>query len=135
MAPSLTSDNPVVTFLPVKPDAWSPGHGFRQLNVVTAFPLAPSACLTMGIVGNDFRTVSENEVAQLNEVVVRMSDRFVYARTASDKIVTMVEEFGGTSVPGKNAFIGTFPDEKRIEEGLRRIMGVKRRAAAGGGKA
>jgi len=26
----------------------------------------------------------------------------------------MVEEFGGTSVPGKNAFVGPFPDENRM---------------------
>ncbi len=47
----VTSDNPLVTFLPITPKVWHPGHGFREPNVVVAFPLAPTGCLTMGIVG------------------------------------------------------------------------------------
>ena len=38
----ITSDNPLVTFLPVNGE-FAPGHGFGVPGVVTAFPLAPSA--------------------------------------------------------------------------------------------
>jgi hypothetical protein len=125
----VTSDNPLVTFLPITQEVWHPGHGFRQPNVVVAFPLAPSACLTMGIVGKEFERVSEATVKRLNDIVIRASDRFVYAKTPNDRIAEMVEEFGGTSVPGKNAFVGAFPDEKRIEEHMRSTIGIRRRAA------
>jgi hypothetical protein len=123
----VTSDNPLVTYLPITPDLWHPGHGFRQPNVVIAFPLAPTACLRMGIVVKEFERVSESRVMQMNDIVIRSSDRFVYSKTRSDKIAEMVEEFGGTSVPGKTAFVGPMPDEKRIEEHMRRSIGIVKR--------
>lgn len=123
----VTSDNPIVTAFRVNDEIWHPGHGFNQPNVVTAFPLCPTTCLLMGIVGREFERVTEAEVMLVNEIVVRCSDRFVYARTPSDRLAEMVETVAGTSVPGKNAFIGPFPDEKQIEDHLRRIMGIKRR--------
>lgn len=46
----ITSDNPLVTFLPVNGE-FAPGHGFGVPGVVTAFPLAPSAALIIGISG------------------------------------------------------------------------------------
>jgi hypothetical protein len=123
----VTSDNPLVTYIPITPELWHPGHGFRQPNVVVAFPLAPTACLTMGVVGREFERVSESVVMRMNDIVVRASDRFVYSRTRSDKIAEMVEEFGGTSVPGKTAFVGPMPDEKRIEEHMRKSMRIEKR--------
>jgi hypothetical protein len=126
----VTSDNPVVTFLRVAEDAWHPGHGIRQPGVVVAFPLAPTACLTMGITGREFEEASEARVTKMNEMVIRSSDRFVYARALSSGVLEMVQELGGTSVPGKNAFIGPFPDEKRVEEHMRRTIGIKKRRSA-----
>jgi len=120
----VTSDNPLVTYLPITPDLWHPGHGFRQPNVVTAFPLAPSACLTMGITGSDFERVSASRVMQMNDIVIRSADRFVYSKTRSGKIEQMMEEFGNTSIPGKTAFLGRMPDEKHVEEHMRRSMRI-----------
>jgi len=125
----VTSDNPLVTFLPITEEVWHPGHGFHRPGVVVAFPLAPTACLMMGIVGKEFKSVSEATVMRLNDIVIRASDRFVYAKTPDEKIAKMVEEVGGTSVPGKNAFVGAYPDEKRIEEHLRSAMRIRRRPA------
>ena len=126
----VTSDNPLVTFLRITDELWHPGHGFRQENVVVAFPLSPRACLTMGIAGSEFLRVSESAVWRINEIVIRCSDRFVYARTPNAKIAQLVEAVGTTSVPGQNAFVGTFPDEKVIEAHLRRIMGIRKRVDA-----
>jgi len=83
----------------------------------------------MGVAGPESRDVDEATVERMNDIVVRCSDRFVYSKTKSDKIEQMVNQVGGTSVPGKNAFIGEFPDEKRIEAYLRRQMGIPPRAA------
>jgi hypothetical protein len=123
----VTSDNPLVTYLPITPELWHPGHGFRQPNVVTAFPLAPSACLTMGITGREFERVTESTVMRMNDIIVRSSARFVYSKARSDSIALMMEEFGGTSVPGKNAFVGPMPDEKHVEEHMRRSMRIVKR--------
>src|SRR5258708_4822525 len=125
----VTSDNPVVTFVRLTEELWHPGHGFRKPDVVVAFPLAPTACLTMGIGGQEFRNVDQTTVMRLNEQVIRASDRFVYAKVCVEKIAQMVEEFGRTSVPGENAFLGPFRDEKEIEEDMRRKLGIRRRAA------
>jgi hypothetical protein len=128
----VTSDNPLVTYLPLTPELWHPGHGFRQPKVVVAFPLAPTACLTMGIVGREFERVSEATVMQTNDIVIRASDRYVYSRTLSDKIAEMVNEFGSTSVPGKTAFVGPMPDERRIEAHMRQSIGISKRKPATG---
>jgi hypothetical protein len=123
----VTSDNPLVTFLRLTEEVWHPGYGFRTPNVVIVLPLAPSACLTMGIAGKEFERVNEATVMRVNDVVIRASDRFVYAKTPDDRIAEMVEEFGATSVPGKSAFVGVFPDAKAIEEKLRELIGIRKR--------
>lgn len=126
----VTSDNPVVTFVRLKEDLWHPGHGFRQPGVVVAFPLAPTACLTVGFADRpEFQEVDAATVTLLNDIVVRCSDRFVYSKTLSEEIKKMVNEVGRTSVPGETAFVGAFPDAQRIEEHLRRTMGIRRRKA------
>ncbi len=123
----VTSDDPLVTFLRITKDLWHPGHGFRVPNVVAAFPLAPSACLTMGIAGTAFQKVDQATVTRVNEIVVRCSDRFIYSKTRSGEIAQIVNDAARTSEPGKTAFMGEFPDEKRIEEYLRRNMGIRQR--------
>jgi hypothetical protein len=122
-----TSDNPLVTFLRLTQEVWHPGYGFRTPNVVIAFPLAPTTCLTMGIVGREFERVSEATVTKLNDIVIRASDRFVYSKTYTEKIARMVEEFGGTSVPGETAFVGQFPNAEAIEDKLRELIGIRKR--------
>lgn len=127
----VTSDNPVVTFLRLKEDLWHPGHGFRKPGVVVPFPLAPTACLTVGFADEpEFQEVDAATVTRLNEIVVRCSDRFVYSKTRSDDIKTMVNEIGRTSVPGETAFIGVYPDAQKIEEHMRKTMRIRKRAAA-----
>jgi len=125
----VASDNPLVTFLRLTDEVWHPGHGFRVPNVLAAFPLAPSACLIMGIAGPESKDVDEATVGRVNEIVIRCADRFIYSKTQSDQVAKMVNEAAGTSVPGQTAFVGEFPDEKRIEAYLRRNMGIRARVA------
>jgi len=123
----VTSDNPVVTFVRLAEDLWHPGHGYRKPNVVVAFPLAPTACLTVGIGGPDFLQVDSAKVSRVNEIVIRSCDRFLYSRTYNQEIEQIVNDCARTSVPGENAFVGAFPDEKQIEEHLRKTLGIRRR--------
>jgi hypothetical protein len=81
----------------------------------------------MGIVGREFERVCEATVLRMIDIVVRASDRFVYSRTHSNKIQEMVDECGGPSVPGKTAFVGPTPDERRIEEHMRQSLGISKR--------
>jgi hypothetical protein len=132
----VTSDNPVVTFLRLKEDLWHPGYGFRKPGVVVAFPIASTACLTIGFAGQpEFQRVDAATVARLNDIVVRSSDRFVYSKTLSEETIKMVDEVGRTSVPGETAFVGPSADAQRIEEHLRQSMGIRKHAASGSGQA
>jgi hypothetical protein len=129
----VTSDNPVVTFVRLKEDLWHPGHGTRRPGVVVALPLASTACLTVGFAGDpEFKQVEAATVKRMNEVVVSCSDRFAYSKTKSQEISDMVDTIGGWSVPGKTAFIGEMAGTEKIEEHLRKTMGIKRRRASSG---
>jgi Protein of unknown function (DUF4238) len=127
----VTSDNPVITFIKLREDLWHPGHGFRKPGVIVAFPLASTACLTVGVAGRDCQTVDAATVKRMNELIVSCCDRFVYSKTKSQEITDMVNNFGGWSVPGKTAFVGEMPGTEKIEEFLRQKMGIKKRAASG----
>ena len=121
----ITSDNPVITFIKLKEDLWHPGHGFRKTGVVIAFPLAPSACLTIGIEGREYEEVDAATVMRMNDLVVRCCDRFVYSRALSKEIEGMVNAVSRTSVPGETAFIGAFPGTEQIQQYLRKRIGIK----------
>jgi hypothetical protein len=121
----ITSDNPVITFIKLKEDLWHPGHGFRKPGVVVAFPLAPSACLTIGIEGREYEDVDASTVMRMNDLVVRCCDRFVYSHTLSTEIEGMVKAVSRTSVPGETAFIGAFPGTEQIQQHLRKQIGIK----------
>jgi Protein of unknown function (DUF4238) len=128
----VTSDNPVVTFrrfFTESGEFWNPGYGFGTKNVLIAFPLAPPACLVM--TDTPFRgsraRVNADIVQRVNEMLIRSCDRFVYSLTPSVKIAETVDHFGGTSIPGLNAFIGRVVDQTLVEEHLRKAMGIPRR--------
>lgn len=121
----ITSDNPVITFIKLKEDLWHPGHGFRKPGVVIAFPLAPSACLTIGIKGREFEEVDGAAVMRMNDLVVRCCDSFVYSRTLSKEVEGMVNAVSRTSVPGETAFIGALPGTEQIQQYLRKQIGIK----------
>lgn len=121
----ITSDNPVVNFIQIKPDVWHPGHGFRTPNSVSVFPLASSACLMMGIDGREHVEVNAKAVELVNDVVIRSANRFVCSRSLDQKVDAQVQQNIATSVPGKSAFLGAFPDSKVMEQYLRKKLGMK----------
>ena len=129
----VTSDNPVVTFLRFftpQGEFWSPGYGFGTKNVMVAFPLSPTACLVMTDAPfRDSRArVDADTVRRVNEILIQSCDRFVYSLTLSPKIAEAVDYFGGTSIPGKNAFLtGRVVDETLLENYLRSTMGIPKR--------
>lgn len=128
----VTSDNPVVTFIRPREDVWHPGHGYRKPGVVVAFPLAPTACLTVGFGGREFQEVDAATVTRMNDIIIRCCDRFVYSKTFDNGIQAKVNAAAHTSVPGENAFIGQLPGTQQIQEHLRKSIGIQRRGASGG---
>jgi hypothetical protein len=126
----VTSDNPVISFIKLREDLWHPGHGFRKPGVVIAFPLAPTACLTIGLQGREYQEVDEATVVRMNEIVVPCCDRFVYSKTFSNGIEELVNTVAHTSVPGETAFVGPFPGTEQIQDYLRSNIGIPRRISS-----
>jgi Protein of unknown function (DUF4238) len=126
----VTSDNPVVTFVRTGAtgEIWVPGFGFGYQGVVVGFPLAPDACLMMfdRPQPTERRSVDAGTVTRLNEVITACCDRFVYSRTRSDQIRETVDQIGGSSIRGVNAFMGRNIDQTLIENHMRNILGVQR---------
>lgn len=125
----VTSDNPVVTFVPLRNGEWHPGHGFGSPDVVAAFPLAPSACLAMGTNGPESITVDAGQVAKVNEIVIRACGRFVYSKTFSAEIRQHVDAYGGSTKYGETAFL--LPMRPSAKDFIRKALGLDRAASAG----
>lgn len=118
----ITTDNPLVTFLPLQSGKLHPGYGFNFQGSVSVFALAPDACLSMGewAVPN---TLSETTLSELHETVISICDRYVYSRTRADSVQTLVANHAGEVRYGVNALIptGGLPDARQF---LRRRFGL-----------
>lgn len=127
----VTADNPVVTFVRLfsaGQELWHPGYGWGYKGVVIAFPLSPTACLTMtDSPRSERRTVDDDTVVRMNEMLICCCDRFVYARTLSARISETVGQWANTSIPGENAFMGRAVDRQVVEDHLRKTMQIERR--------
>lgn len=100
----VTSDNPVVSFVPLGNGVLHPGYGFGQDRADILFPLAPDACLLMGRAWNVPTHLDKGAVDAVNNVIIDICDRYVYSRTFSNEIRPRVDQFGGSSRYGENAF-------------------------------
>jgi hypothetical protein len=103
----VASDNPVINFIPLENGPFHPGHGFNKPGVFTAFPLAPSACLIMGVppgyaVSN---RIDAGTVARINEALISICDRYVYSKTRSDQTQMLVQQYAGTFKYGVNSLM------------------------------
>ena len=118
----ITTDNPLVTFLPLQNGKLHPGYGFNFKGSVSVFALAPDACLSMGgwQVPN---TLSETTLSELHETVIKICDRYVYSKTRADSVQTLVANHAGEFRYGVNALIptGGLPDARQF---LRRRFGL-----------
>lgn len=101
----VTSDNPLVTFVPLRHGVLHPGYGFRKPDADAAFPLAPDACLLMGSAWNVPASLDKAAADNLNDVLISVSDRYVYSKTLSREIQGRVDQYGGTTRYGVNAFM------------------------------
>ena len=120
----VTSDNPLVTFMPYENGLLNPGHGFRKDGVVAAFPLAPNACLAMGVPGSESVVLDTEAVTRVNEVVVQLCDRFVYSKTFSEDIHNLVDELGGNKKYGESAFVPLGIVVPTVKDFLRQYLGL-----------
>lgn len=112
----ITTDNPLVTFIPLPNGKLHPGYGFNVKNSVSVFALAPDACLSMGAwaVPN---TLSEATLSELNETVTSICDRYVYSKTCADAVQTLVANHAGEFRYGINALLPTgvtMPDARQL---------------------
>ena len=121
----VTSDNPVITFVPVGNGQLSPGYGFRFPGVVAAFPLSPSKCLAMGGVSPELCKLDVSGVTAINEVLIRSCDRYVYSKTHTDQIKEMVNEYGGTARYGVTTHLPVGLKLPKVKEFIRRYLGLK----------
>ncbi len=101
----VTSDNPVVSFVPLGNGLLHPGYGFGKEIADVAFPLAPDACLLMGTASNISTSLEKPAVDALNNVIIDICDRYVYSKTLSDEMRQRVDQFGGSARYGVNAFV------------------------------
>jgi len=104
----VTSDNPLISFLPLNNGELNPGHGFRKPEVVAAFPLAPHVCVGMGPTsfrGPESITLDAARVGKINETIIRLCERFVYARTCDDGLRRLTDKYGNTAKYGETAFL------------------------------
>ena len=101
----ITSDNPLVTFVPLQHGVLHPGYGFRKEEADAAFPLAPDACLLMGHAWNVSTTLNQHDLDMLNDALISIADRYAYSRTLSTDIRDSVDKFAGSSRYGVNAFV------------------------------
>jgi hypothetical protein len=120
----VTSDNPLITFVRLRGDVLHPGYGFRRPGVVAAFPLAPECCLAMGPHGPESVTFGHKHVMMINELTIRLSDKFVYSRTRSEEIKNLVDEQGGTAKYGDSAFLLGGAEMPSIKTFLRHHLGI-----------
>ncbi len=100
----VTSDNPVVSFVPLGNGLLHPGYGFGKEIANVAFPLAPDACLLMGRAWNVPTSLDKPAVDALNNALIDICDRYVYSKTLSDEIRQRVDQYGGSSRYGVSAF-------------------------------
>jgi hypothetical protein len=101
----VTTDNPLITFVPIGNGLLHPGYGFGKQMAVAAFPLAPDACLVMGNAWPVPTTLDDKTVDNLNDVFISICDRYVYSKTRSVKIHAAVQKCAGRFRYGENALM------------------------------
>jgi Protein of unknown function (DUF4238) len=100
----ITSDNPVITMLPIG-DQFAPGFGFNSSGVLVAFPLSPTSCLIIGRGGQESRQIDAKIVAQINELQLHSIFRNAYSRSRLQVVEGFVDQHAGDLKFGENAFL------------------------------
>lgn len=116
----ITSDNPVINFIPLANGPLFPGQGFNKGQ--TAFPLAPDACLVMGVPPGAPWSLGVDKVTvdRVNEAVISICDRYVYSKTCSSNIQESVQHYAGSFKYGQNALLPIGMRLPRVRDFLRK---------------
>lgn len=126
----ITTDNPLITFVPLGNGILHPGYGFRKETAAAAFPLAPDACLLMGRAWQVHSQLDLQSLEGLTTALVSISDRFVYSKTFSRQVQDAVQKFGGSSRYGENAFMPLGVELPTPSQFLRKHFGLKEEQSA-----
>jgi hypothetical protein len=122
----VTSDNPVMSFIPLAHGPFHPGYGVNKQGVLTAFPLAPSACLIMGVPPGfvESRAVDVGTVTRTNEALISICDKYVYSKTRSDQTQTLVQQYAGMFKYGENSLMPLGIELPSVRRYLRQMYGL-----------
>lgn len=120
----VTTDNPLITFVPLASGLLHPGYGFRKPIAAAAFPLARDACLLMGDVWQVPSTLYLQDLENLTQAFVSVSDRYVYSRTKLEGVDEVVQKYGGSARYGENAFVPLGLEIPSAREFLRAHFGL-----------
>jgi hypothetical protein len=101
----VTTDNPLITFVPIGNGLLHAGYGFRKEEAVAAFPLAPEACLVMGNAWSVPTTLDTGSLTSLNQALITICDRYTYSKTLSEQIQETVQKCAGICRYGVNALM------------------------------
>lgn len=133
----ITSDNPVISFVPLRNGEFHPGHGFAKPETVIAFPLAPDVCLVIGVPG-PYPVMRVNKDVQtltkLNEVLIMLCDRYVYSKTLSEEIKKSVDQSAGMARYGLSAFVRVGEERPSVKDFFRRNLRLPSSEYAGNAK-
>lgn len=116
--------NPLISFVRLSNGELHPGWGFRQPGVIAAFPVAPTTCLAMGVRGPEFVTLDAVHVMKVNELVVRLCDRFVHSRARSEEIRKTVKACAGAAKYGVTAFMPVGKGMPSVRAFIRHYLGL-----------
>lgn len=101
----ITTDNPLISFVPLPNGLLHPGYGFRKQIADAIFPLAPDACLLMGNAWNVPRHLDSTMTTRVNEALITICDKYTYSKASSLEVDELVQKYGGTCRYGESAFV------------------------------
>jgi hypothetical protein len=109
----MTGDNPIVTIEPATDGEAFVGSGFGRPRTEVLFPLNKRACLILRRNGREQRIkASELRTRQVNELIMGVSQRFVYGSEGTRAIARMFNQHGCKIRYGENAFMSQPPPVK-----------------------
>jgi hypothetical protein len=106
----VTSDNPLVTFMPLPHGPFLPGEGFDKATTMMVFPVAPNACAFFG--GDDptiRHYVDAEMVNKIKWAVIASAHHFVFSQTKDAAINETCQQEIGRYIFGKTAFVPRGP--------------------------
>jgi len=77
------------------------------------------------------RSLNTSQTAKVNDLVIRLSDKFVYSRTFSVETQRLVDNCGGSVKYGETAFL--LPGRPSVKEFMRKRLGLDIPSASSAG--